>query len=661
MNPVAENLTGWKLADALGKEVSGVFEVRDEVTGSKIDTSIAKVLSTGKMIDLGHNLVLITKDGNEVPIADSVAPIIDDRGDVIGTVLVFIEQTTEREMQKKLEQSEAHFRSLFVNMPDGFVLLECIKDDNGVTVDYKIIQMNPEMERILGLGDNKVTGKMLFELEPDMEEELKNFYLKASQTNDSIEFEAYVSRLGGYYRITAFSPAPSYLALIFDNVTDRKENLTKLEESKQFLRTIIDTLPIRVFWKDKNFKYLGANISFAEDAGLEDPLDIVGKSDYDLFRSISDIEFYRSVDSSVIKSRTARLNIEEHQTHQDGSVHDLITNKLPLLDSNGRCIGLLGTYEDVTEYNRTKRKLQQLSLAIDQLPEAVVITDSDGNIEYVNSAFSFITGYEFNEAIGKNPRILKSGEHSDEFYEKLWKTITSGEIWTGNFINKRKDGQLYDDETTISSLKNDDGAITNYVAIKRDITEELLLEAKLQQANKMESIGVLAGGIAHQFNNLLQVILGHNELLSFEVKGNTKCLKSIVQIKKSTMRAAELTKELLTFSKQDFMDWTNGLWTFNGQSKKGAGGHPAAFPIQLPHRAIKLFSFINDVVFDPFVGSGTTLIAASNNNRIGIGLEIDKDYCEVAKQRIINETDLIDFSNDEKNYTRKTHNGVLHK
>lgn len=114
-------------------------------------------------------------------------------------------------------------------------------------------------------------------------------------------------------------------------------------------------------------------------------------------------------------------------------------------------------------------------------------------------------------------------------------------------------------------------------------------------------------------------------------------------------------------SKQDFMDWTNGLWTFNGQSKKGAGGHPAAFPIQLPHRAIKLFSYIRDVVFDPFAGSGTTLIAASNNNRIGIGLEIDKHYCEVAKQRIINETGTIDFANEKNNNTSGTHNGVLYK
>jgi site-specific DNA-methyltransferase (adenine-specific) len=93
-------------------------------------------------------------------------------------------------------------------------------------------------------------------------------------------------------------------------------------------------------------------------------------------------------------------------------------------------------------------------------------------------------------------------------------------------------------------------------------------------------------------------------------------------------------------TKQEFMDWTNGIWTFNGESKKRIG-HPAPFPLQLPHRAIKLFSFVEDIVFDPFSGSGTTLIAASNNNRVGIGLEIDKNYCKLAKNRILNEINTL--------------------
>lgn len=135
------------------------------------------------------------------------------------------------------------------------------------------------------------------------------------------------------------------------------------------------------------------------------------------------------------------------------------------------------------------------------------------------------------------------------------------------------------------------------------------------------------------------------ELIVVLYKGNWK--------KTSGTRQSDISKE-------DFMEWTNGLWTFNGESKKRIG-HPAPFPIQLPHRCIKLFSFVRDVVFDPFAGSGTTLIAAENNNRIGIGLDIDSNYCEVAKQRIIKETGLIDFINDKKNNASRTHNGVLYE
>lgn len=90
-------------------------------------------------------------------------------------------------------------------------------------------------------------------------------------------------------------------------------------------------------------------------------------------------------------------------------------------------------------------------------------------------------------------------------------------------------------------------------------------------------------------------------------------------------------------TKQEFMDWTNGVWTFPGQSKKGAGGHPAPFPIELPKRCIKLFSFVGEVVFDPFLGSGSTLIAATLLKRKGIGIEIDKEYCQIAKNRLISE------------------------
>ena len=117
------------------------------------------------------------------------------------------------------------------------------------------------------------------------------------------------------------------------------------------------------------------------------------------------------------------------------------------------------------------------------------------------------------EATGNNPRILKSGEHDDNFYRDLWQIIASGEVWSGHFINRRKDGSLFEEEATISPVRDRFGKIVNYVAVKRDVTKEILMQAQLFQAQKMEAVGTLAGGVAHDFNNILQVALGYSELI----------------------------------------------------------------------------------------------------------------------------------------------------
>ena len=134
----------------------------------------------------------------------------------------------------------------------------------------------------------------------------------------------------------------------------------------------------------------------------------------------------------------------------------------------------------------------------------------------MNPAFERITGYTREEVIGQNPSLLKSGEHDEIFYRNLWETIKRGQVWKGRFINKRKDGSLYHEDSTISPVLDSRGKIINFVAVKRDITEQLALSRQLLQAQKMEAIGTLAGGIAHDFNNLLQVTLGYSELLLAE-------------------------------------------------------------------------------------------------------------------------------------------------
>lgn len=202
------------------------------------------------------------------------------------------------------------------------------------------------------------------------------------------------------------------------------------------------------------------------------------------------------------------------------------------------------------ELRESEEKLLKLSAAINHTAEAVVITNTAGIIEYVNPAFEVITGYLQEEAVGQNPRVLKSGKQDAAFYRNLWQTISSGRIWEGRIINKRKDGTLYTEEASISPVFDPNGVIVNYVAVKRDITDELNKEEQFRQSDKMQAVGQLAGGVSHDFNNMLQAILGFSELLLDGLKAETLEHQLVSEIKKAALRAVDLTRQLLTFSRK---------------------------------------------------------------------------------------------------------------
>jgi len=197
----------------------------------------------------------------------------------------------------------------------------------------------------------------------------------------------------------------------------------------------------------------------------------------------------------------------------------------------------------------------RLSAAIDQASETVVITDVEGNIQYINPAFVNLTGYSREEAIGQNPRILKSDTQDKAFYEKMWQTILQGEIWSDLMVNKKKDGSLFSEEVTISPIKNNYGQITNFVAVKRDVSKEVSLEKQLRQAMKMEAVGTLTGGIAHDFNNILTAILGYTEIAKLQLPADDKIRKDLDQVLIASKRATDLVKQLLTFSRQGEEDF----------------------------------------------------------------------------------------------------------
>lgn len=194
--------------------------------------------------------------------------------------------------------------------------------------------------------------------------------------------------------------------------------------------------------------------------------------------------------------------------------------------------------------------LRKLSLAVEKSADTVMITDREGIIQYVNPAFETLTGHSRQDAIGKTPRILKSGEHGPEVYQELWKTVLSGNVFRGILVNRRKNGELFCVEQNISPVLDAAGSITHFISNGRDLTERLRLEAHLLQAQKMDSIGRLAGGVAHDFNNLLTIITSYSELALDSVTPGTDLDSKLQEILSAARRAAQLTRQLLAFSRK---------------------------------------------------------------------------------------------------------------
>jgi len=209
---------------------------------------------------------------------------------------------------------------------------------------------------------------------------------------------------------------------------------------------------------------------------------------------------------------------------------------------------------DITERKRAEAEHVRLVTAIEQSAEAVLMTNTEGEIQYVNPAFTRITGYSRDEVLGQNPRILKSGKQDPAFYQQLWATILKGEIWHGELINRRKDGSLYSEQMSIAPVRSAGGEVTYFIATKQDVTEHKKLEQQLIQAQKMEAVGRLAGGVAHDFNNLLTIINGYAQLLIEPISPQDPRRGHLKEILTAGERAASLTRQLLAFSRRQVLE-----------------------------------------------------------------------------------------------------------
>ena len=204
---------------------------------------------------------------------------------------------------------------------------------------------------------------------------------------------------------------------------------------------------------------------------------------------------------------------------------------------------------DITARKRNEEERSKLAVIVEQSFNAIILTDCDGVIEYVNPAFEKMSGFSLREVLGKNPKIVKSGQHSTAYYKEMWEALSQGRSWEGDFINKAKNGHLYEVEQTIFPIftKGSKKAI-GYTAIQQDVTERNRIQKQDEHAQRLESLGVLAGGIAHDFNNLLTAIMGNASLAKNDLENTGACRNNLDNILNASESAANLCKQMLAYS-----------------------------------------------------------------------------------------------------------------
>ena len=205
---------------------------------------------------------------------------------------------------------------------------------------------------------------------------------------------------------------------------------------------------------------------------------------------------------------------------------------------------------ELAERKRAEEHLRKLSVAVEQNPSSIVITDTSGIIEYVNPHFTELTGYRLEEVVGQNSDILKFGEAGAEANRLQWDTILAGGEWRGEFHSRKKDGDLYWEQVLIAPIRDENGTISHFIAIKEDITERKQLEVQLRHSQKMDAVGQLAGGIAHDFNNILTAIVGYASIVQINLPADSSLKRTAEQISATAERGANLTQGLLAFSRK---------------------------------------------------------------------------------------------------------------
>ena len=557
VNHATEIATGVSRQELIGQDFSDYFTEPE-----KAKEGYRQVFSQGMVRD--YPLAIRHVSGQVTEVIYNASLYTNEAGEVQG-VFAAARDITER---KRAEEA----------LRDHLFLMQTLMDTIPAPIFYKNVQgiysgCNRAFIDFLGLPKEEIIGKSVYYVySKDLAD--KYFEMDAAlfrQPGVQI-YDFSMDRADGtrrdinFHKATYFTADGTLAGLVgvMIDITERKraeealsknhrelqEAAQRLEQSRNMLQLVIESIPVRVFWKDWELRYLGCNTLFARDAGLNNPQQLLGQDDFALgWRDQADL--YRADDRQVMESRRPKLNIIEPQTTPTGAKIWLNTSKVPLQMPDGEVFGILGVYEDITERLQAEEALRDSEAKyhslIDNAGEAILLTDIDGNFLEANRKAEELFGYSKAELLRMNFRQVHPEEDLERIMTGFKEAIQNGEGSLLNVRILRKDGTQVPVDISGSTIHYAGKTITQ--GIIKDISERQRAEAERLRFSKLESLGTLAGGIAHDFNNILTAILGNIGLAMLDGKISSQVRERLAQSERACLRAQALSQQLLTFAK----------------------------------------------------------------------------------------------------------------
>lgn len=459
--------------------------------------------------------------------------------------------TEKRIVEDSLRESEERIRNL-LNSTDGIIW-----EADAQTFNFSFV--SKQAERLFGYPteDWYSPGFWKNHLHPKDKDRAIEYCTSKTKQLESHDFTyRFISKDGTVFwlndivNVIVEEGKPTLLRGVMFNITRQKQIEESLRESEEKYRSLVENSP------DAVVIYIEGKIVFVNEEGIRmigarNKEDIIGKPVLEFIHpdSIKSV-IQRMID--VVRDNNASDIVEEKFIDLLGNPIDVEIKAIPTSYEHKDAVQVI--IHDITERKRTQEKIKQLSQAVEQSPVTIVITNTEGDIEYVNPKFSETTGYTFDEVAGKNPRVLKSGHTSPTEYKELWQTLSVGSEWYGEFHNMKKNGELYWESASISPIINTQGKVTHYIAIKEDITdrkkaEEELIKAK-EKAEESDRLKLaFLANMSHEIRTPMNGILGFTELLKSPNLGGEEQQEYIKIIEKSGIRMLNIINDIISISK----------------------------------------------------------------------------------------------------------------